>query len=141
MKKSIKLVSLMLAVLIAASLPVVTHAAYDTAQIYGHNVVYEAKKYTNPLKAYGALKVVKYGAVPDFYTAGSVIHACNSNGTSIAHSTGVTISYVSHGFTLTANAPVDSGTFSYALGYYGFMGVSWNYTSTGVLNITSGSFD
>lgn len=140
MKKVTKLIALLLVVLITAA-PLSSSAAYADTHINDHNIRYEAKKYTSPKKGYASLQVVKYGAVPDVYTAGLIVEAKDSNNNVLSNSQGFTITYTNHGFSLSADAPVTSGTISYAKGYYAFMGVQWNYTSTGVLNVTSGSFD
>lgn len=71
MKRYAKPLAFVLAVLMAAALPLAAFAAYGTAFIAGDNVVYEAiKNSTNP-KAEGSLRVTSYGATPDFTLAGT----------------------------------------------------------------------
>lgn len=141
MKKSIKLVSLMLAVLIAASLPVVTHAAYDTAQIYGHNVAYEIlKNSTNP-EGYASLRVTHYGSIPDPVFAGLQVILCKSNGDVIASNNDYNVTLKTHGFTLNVSEGSPGPSVSYTVGHYYYLGVEWYYSSAGTLVMYHGSFD
>ena len=102
MKKSIKLVSLMLAVLIAASLPVVTHAAPKTATVEGFSVTYNAyfksatrvKTYLNAYKASGSL--------PDPIIAEISVTGYDLNNEEIPFQKAQSFVYTSNGLEMTA---------------------------------------
>lgn len=140
MKRYAKPFAFVLAVLMAAALPLAAFAAYGTATITGDNVVYEAiKNSTNP-KGQASLRVTNYGSVPDPALTGLVVRVYKADGTYLNKSDTVTISTGSHSFTLSAS--VNSNfTVGLSRGWYYYLGVSWFYTSTGTLTMEHGSFD
>ncbi|MBR6429435.1 MAG: hypothetical protein IKS43_07255 [Clostridia bacterium] len=140
MKRYAKPFAFVLAVLMAAALPLAAFAAYGTATITGDNVVYEAiKNSTNP-KGQASLRVTNYGSVPDHTLAGLDANLCYSNGAVFASSSTCTVSVNAHGFSLSASVS-HTKTPHHTRGDYYYLGTSWTYTSTGVLQMISGSFD